>query len=222
MSLCCLSFRVSALHQLRASSSTAAQCKPRHDRMLLHAPASAAAHVRAYSEDTSRELPRVQSTVLESSNKVGRVVSPDGRRVLSLIESAPAEAAELVLQLVRGMLSQLGGIPTSQLVDAAMHAYNTSGDLQLLALLMPGMPKELAKQHAPALVKLQSTSVEAFREAVRRTVSSSGTRRPASLAPRDLLMTLHTVDHAEYNVRSPLPPVLRPCAPVARDGVCSA
>ena len=141
----------------------------------------------------------MQKAVLESTEKVGKQgVSPDSRRAMALIEGSTPAAAQLVLKLVRGMVAQLKGVPTSSLIGSCMQAYSRSQDLQLLALVIPGMPREQALQYAPVLAKLPS---EEFKDAVKRLVTGVGGLRAPALSAQTLLMLYNTANPADYGVR---------------------
>jgi hypothetical protein len=141
----------------------------------------------------------VQRAILESTGKVGKTgVSPDSRRAMSIIESSKPPAAQLVLQLVTGMVEQLKGVPTPPLIDSCMKAYASSQDLSLLALVIPGMPREQAAQYAPVLAKLD---VDDFKRAVRRLVTGVKGQRAPALSAQSLLILFNTVSPAEHGVR---------------------
>lgn len=141
----------------------------------------------------------MQKAVLESTEKVGKQgVSPDSRKAMSLIESSTPEASQLVLKLVRGMVDQLKGVPTSSLIDSCMQAYSRSHDLHLLALMIPGMPRDQALQYAPVLAKLPA---EEFKSAVRCLVTGVGGLRTPAVSAQTLLMLYNTANPADYGVR---------------------
>lgn len=141
----------------------------------------------------------VQKAVLESTGKVGKKgVSPDSRRAMTLIETSTPDASQLVLQLVRGMVDQLEGVPTPPLIDSCMQAYSHSHDLELLSLVIPGMPQSQALQYAPVLAKLPP---EVFKSTVKRLVTGVAGRRTPALTAQALLVLFHTANLAEYGVR---------------------
>jgi hypothetical protein len=140
----------------------------------------------------------VQDAILESADTIGRVVSPDSRSVLSLIEQAPADAGPIILRLISGMLSRTAGIPPPPLVDSVLGHYEKTASLDLLALILPGMPTAQALKYAGELVKMP---VEAFREAVRRLVSRPEGAGQPPVSPHALLMHYHLLDYREGGVR---------------------
>ena len=139
----------------------------------------------------------VQAAILGGVEKVGAMLSADSPAVLDLVQSSPAAAAPVMLHFLRGALTRTGGVPPPPLVDAALAHYERSQDVQLLALIMPGMPPALALQNVAHLVRMPR---DAFLAAIRNVVHAPD-GRAGVLNPRELLIQLHLLDPQAVNVR---------------------
>lgn len=143
----------------------------------------------------------VQRAILAASTNVGRVASADSTAVLALIEAAPQAAAPTVRAFVEGLIASLRGVPPPPLVEAAVSQYGRSGDVELLALVLPGLPEEQARAHSTALVQLCTSAPDRFLAAVARLVTAQDGQQAPALAPNALLMHLHIVRPEDEQVR---------------------
>jgi hypothetical protein len=118
------------------------------------------------------------------------MLSADSPAVLNLVRSSPAEAAPIMLHFLQGILTQTAGVPASPLVDAALEHFARSLDVQLLALIIPGMPSAQALESIEHLVRMpREAFVGAVRNIIRRQDGSDGV-----VNARELLIRLHVLD----------------------------
>lgn len=129
--------------------------------------------------------------------RIGRALSADDSTVLTLISESPAAAAPLMLNFVSGIVSRVGDVPPPPLVDAAMLHYARSADVNLLALLMPGMAAPQALQHSGRLMGLP---LDKFKTAVRKLVQRPG-GADSVISPQALLLHFHLLDESSLDVR---------------------
>lgn len=143
----------------------------------------------------------LQRAIVAASTNVGRVASADSTAVLALVEAAPAAAAPTVRAFVEGLIAPMRGVPPPPLVEAAVAQYGRSGDVELLALVLPGLPEAQAREYSTALVRLCIATPEKFHAAVTRLVTAREGQQAPALAPNALLMHLHLVNPEEEMVR---------------------
>lgn len=138
----------------------------------------------------------MQATVLNDVGSIGKKLSPDSRHVLAFVEESPAAAAPVAIAFLTGVLTQTGGVPPPPLVDASMALYEKSRDVDLLALVLPGLPPPRALALSDRLLGMP---LDKFRAAIRRVVrKESGA---GAVNAKELLVHLHLVDISALNVR---------------------
>jgi hypothetical protein len=169
---------------------------PQHKQLNSSSPA-VQHHNVLWSAVVGRELrAAVQNAILENVASIGSILSPDSRHVLTLVEESPAAAAPIMVHFLGGVLSQSDGIPPPPLVDAAMQHYVRSLDVEVLALIIPGMRPQQALDYSGQLMKMPLDKFKAaVRKLVQRADGSAGV-----VKPRELLIHFHLIDGPKLNV----------------------